>query len=252
MLRAIFSLLVFTLLLSNPALADQVLEYKETIGGEVSTFKVAVLEKTDKTIKLQAESSTGSKVYSELNGNDGSNVLWEKTKDEQKITAVRTDNQVDVRIEKKGKSELKNYEIDEAPWIQSREFGMRGFADDPEVKELKFWALNPSDSSMMKMIGTRQEEKRIKCGDRVFEAFRVKVTLDGWKSIFWSSEFWFRKSDGVFLKYKGSASGPNSPEVVSELVKEEKSASPIPTALAPAADPIGIILAKIKTSLNHP
>ncbi len=251
MLRTVLILFICLALVPLPALAGQILEYKETIGGEVSTFKVAVMEKTGETIKLKAESSTGSKVYSELNGKDGSNLLWEKTKKEQKVTAIRTENRVEVTIEKKGKCEVKIHEIDPAPWIQSREFGMRGFADDPEAEMLKFWALNPSDSSMNKMMATRQEEKKIKCGDRHFEAFRVKVTLDGWKSIFWSSEFWFRKSDGVFLKYKGSASGPNSPVVVSELVKEEKKEGLEPDLTA-FTDPVEIILAKIKNNLSLP
>ena len=245
MLRAFLSFLILLVLLPVPALAGQVLEYKETIGGEVSTFKVAVVEKNEETIKLKAESSTGSKVYSELNGKDGSNLMWERTRDQQKVTAVRTANRVEVTIEKKGKCRVKVHEIDPAPWIQSREFGMRGFADDPKAAMLKFWALNPSDSSMNKMMATRQEEKKIKCGDRFFDAFRVKVTLDGWKSVFWSSEFWFRKSDGVFLKYKGSASGPNSPEVVSELVKEDKKEGLEPDLTA-WTGPMEIILARMK------
>ncbi len=251
MLRSFLILLAISVFVPCTATAGQILEYKETIGGEVSSFKVSVLEKTDETIRLKAESSTGSQVYSELNGKDGSNVLWEKTKKEQKVTAIRKENRVEVRIENKGDSEVRVFEIDPAPWIQSREFGMRGFADDPQVRELKFWALNPSDHSMNKMKATRKEEKRIRCGENYFQAFRVKVTLDGWKSIFWSSEFWFRKSDGVFLKYKGSASGPNSPEVVSELVKEEQSEGSAP---APAAffNISGYILAGVRTDPCFP
>ena len=254
MIRAASFFFAFLILIPVQAKAGQVLQYKETIGGEVSTLTIDVVEKTSQSIKLKGQSSTGSQIYSELNGRDGSNLLWERTQDSQKVTAIRSQDRVEVRVEHDDKCEEKVYEIDSSPWIQSREFGMSGFADDPEVVELQFWALNPSDTSIVKMMGTRQEEKRIKCGDNFFDAFKVKVTLAGWKSIFWSSEFWFRKSDGVFLKYIGSASGPNSPEIISELVGEENGGSPEEEAHSDAssADPAGGLLAKVLQSLTRP
>jgi len=220
MLRALLWFLMSALLLAPSAFAGDILEYKETIGGEVSTLTVAVVEDSDTLIRFRASSTTGEKVVSVLDSRDGSNLSWTQTKDERSVSVLRTGDLLQVRTWDKDGVRLTEHKIDQAPWIQSREFGMRGFAGDRSQESREFWIINPSDFSLNRMKAVKKEAGRISCGERTHEAVRVVVSLAGWKSIFWSSEFWFRLDDGLFLKYVGQKSGPNSPDVVSELAKE--------------------------------
>lgn len=215
--------LIAVLLTTSMASAGEILEYRETMAGEISTFKVDVYEKTDEVIKIRATSTQGEEIYSELNGRDGSTLRWTKVHKGTLVSAVRKGQTIELVSNKDGK--VKIHPIDQAPWIQSREYGMRGFMRNSGEKKREFWLLTPGELNLNRMIATKEEQKRIKVGGKEFEAVKVVVRVAGWKQHFWSSEFWFRVSDGVFLKYKGSASGPNSPQVISELVREEKDSS---------------------------
>ena len=220
MLRVLVCVLMTALTLAPSAYAGDILEYKETIGEEVSTFIVNVVEDSKEVIRFRASSTTGEQVVSVLDSRDGSNLSWSQTKGKRSVEARRTGNLLQVRTRDVGEIKLTEHNLDQAPWIQSREFGMRGFASNPDQESREFWIINPSDFSLNRMKAVKKETVRIKCGEQTHEAVRVVVSLAGWKSIFWSSEFWFRLADGLFLKYVGQKSGPNSPEVVSVLARE--------------------------------
>ncbi len=52
-------------------------------------------------------------------------------------------------------------------------------------------------------------------GDTV-ECVRVKVALPGLMSIFFSMDLWYRKSDGIALRFQ-APEGPGKPPVVTDL-----------------------------------
>lgn len=55
---------------------------------------------------------------------------------------------------------------------------------------------------------------------RTEEAMRVRVSPWGLLSLFWSSLYWFRPSDGAFLRYEAVRGLPGTPKTVVELIEE--------------------------------
>ena len=56
--------------------------------------------------------------------------------------------------------------------------------------------------------GTERVKFNEKCGKR--EVLKVKISLTGFKKIFWKAELWFDQETGDLLKYRANE-GPNTP-----------------------------------------
>lgn len=52
-------------------------------------------------------------------------------------------------------------------------------------------------------------------------ARRVMLRLAGWRSILWSGSYWFRESDGTYLKYEGANGPPGKAKTVVELCADK-------------------------------
>jgi hypothetical protein len=59
--------------------------------------------------------------------------------------------------------------------------------------------------------------EKILVQEREVETQNIRVKLTGFKAIFWHSDYWFRRSDGLFLKYRGVEGPPGTPETVMTL-----------------------------------
>ena len=74
----------------------------------------------------------------------------------------------------------------------------------------------------MKITRFKLKKKRIdtiSINGKEVEAVYITVSLTGLLSIFWTGKYWYRKSDGVFLRYKGK-SGPGTGVSIMELTSE--------------------------------
>jgi hypothetical protein len=71
------------------------------------------------------------------------------------------------------------------------------------------------------MVAKKQSEEEIKIDDKKYKSIRIRLTLKGWLSIFWHADYWYRKSDGVFVKFEGVRGGPLTPKTITELIKEK-------------------------------
>ncbi len=72
------------------------------------------------------------------------------------------------------------------------------------------------------MIAYRGKEELLKTGDFTVPAVKVKVTLPGLLSIFWSMDYWYNYNDGTIIKIEGKSKGPGSMDSLTELIKIEK------------------------------
>ena len=70
------------------------------------------------------------------------------------------------------------------------------------------------------MIANKEGEEEIKIGNKKYHTVKIKVTLKGWLSMFWHSYYWFRKNDGVFVKFEGVRGGPFTPKTTIQLIEE--------------------------------
>lgn len=93
----------------------------------------------------------------------------------------------------------KTVDIDENPFFTNPTIGMRGFVLSGN-DEGRFWMLRPDNLKVYRIKARRLEVDTLSVGGRSIEAVRVEWGLTGIKSLFYKRVYWFRKSDGLFVK----------------------------------------------------
>jgi hypothetical protein len=107
----------------------------------------------------------------------------------------------------------KRMKIDDLPFFSNPTIGLEEFVRTGK-KKMDFRIIRPDDLSQYKMKAENKGEQIITVGDKPIEVIQVKWGLTGLRSKFYSQTYWFRKSDGVFVRSKISY------DRFSELVKE--------------------------------
>lgn len=144
---------------------------------------------------------------------------WFYTNQKKRINlhAVRKNGTVDISGEVNGKPVKKTIRLETDAWCQFAEFAisrMLAARQNSMVYSL-FW---PDKMSFYKMKAARIGEEKIRINGKDVDTIKVKVTLSGFKSIFWSSKYWFRKSDYLFVRYEGVNGLAGTDATVIELI----------------------------------
>jgi hypothetical protein len=193
-------------------------QYRETTKGIEKLFTIEVVQETDKMMRLVERSSTTTHEY-HLNKKDGSILTWKMKKNGTAMKAIRTANTIKLCIEKNGKKRTETKELGKTPWIQSMEVGLQWFVNNKKKTIQEFWIIRPTDGSIEKLVAKKKIEEKIKIREREYNTIQVEVTVPGWRSMFWGVDYWYKKDNGVFVKYKGADGPPGTPETVTELVQ---------------------------------
>jgi hypothetical protein len=125
-----------------------------------------------------------------------------------------------------GKKVDERFDADGAPWNQLFQMGLGPFVLSGR-KSMSFRSIGtqgPGELKIGKMTVTRQGEEAIELNGRTVAAVRVRISLSGLLSVFWHGDYWYRKSDGRFLRYRGK-NRSGGPVAVSELIEEKADAS---------------------------
>lgn len=179
-----------------------------------------VLQITPTYILNKIERSNGSLSSLFLNS-DYATQRWqyEDIKQGTKLTAQRRENQILVEGTFQGKPVQKIYRIDNSPWYQSWNRDFQQFVLSGKNRQ-EFWSIQENDLSIYKMVAIREKEEKVSVGNQTVDTIKVTVTLTNWMALFWKVHFWFRKTDGQFIRYEGVQGPPGSPQTVIELVEE--------------------------------
>ena len=92
----------------------------------------------------------------------------------------------------------KEIEIDEKPVYVNPAAGLQGFYLSGET-ETRFHSLRPSNLAEYTMKARIEERDEIELNGQKVRAVRIKWGLSGLKAAFFSTNYWFRESDGLFL-----------------------------------------------------
>ena len=60
------------------------------------------------------------------------------------------------------------------------------------------------------MIALKQGPDQINLNGKLFPAVKVKITLRGFRKMFWHADLWFEEGTGDLLKYEANE-GPHTP-----------------------------------------
>jgi hypothetical protein len=75
-----------------------------------------------------------------------------------------------------------------------------------------YWIIRRDTLTPVKMKARKEERCTVTVNNMNFAARKVRVRLSGLRSLFWHGDYWFRRDDGLLLRYKGTTGPPGTPE----------------------------------------
>lgn len=180
-------------------------------------------EETEESHLLLRSESTEGDVHEVIVDDSLHTERWSFSRSENgetDLVAERSGRRIDIRGTLDGRSIQKRKELeDDDPWIQSIEKSLEPFVlSDDERTE--FWTLQPDDLTLRKLQARRRGKETVEVDGEQVESWKVRISLPGIGSIFWSADYWYRTTDGQFVKYEGVRGGPGTPTTVVEMVNE--------------------------------
>ncbi len=121
-----------------------------------------------------------------------------------------------------GASISKTIPIDGRPWYQSIERSLRDYvvtyALTGAKRPLTFWIVHPWEAKAYLLQARVERLEPIKVNDRQVTAVRIRVSPTGILALFWSSLYWYRPSDGRFVRYEAVRGPPGTAKSVVEYM----------------------------------
>lgn len=192
------------------------LEYQHTKEEKTNHFNITVIEETPDTITYLSVGPT-RRSESTISKKDGSTIRYKRTKPNNDLSAVRKGNTIEVNVIENGKSRSNKIDTGNKIWIQNISLSLQWFVKNNRKETMSFCIIKTDDLSPFDMVAKKKKDADITVGPNNFIATNVMVTLPGMKSVLWKSNYWFRKNDGLFLKYEGT-DGPGTPVTTTQLV----------------------------------
>ena len=196
-----------------PAAAGE-FRYRETVGADTVyfTWRLEAAEDTLVTVHREA-----ARFFNRLSAN-GNTLAWGYRSEDIDVQAERLDNQV--RIWGRGDDAVlqERYAVDADPWYQPLSYSLRGFLQS-EQQQVRFWTIRLDELEPVKLKAAKMGTETVETPAGRFEARKVEIRLDSWLSFAWHGTYWYRKSDGLFLKYSGVNGLPGTPPTVIELME---------------------------------
>ncbi len=139
----------------------------------------------------------------------------EKSMEDTLLHARRQADTIIIDGRFKGNDLRKVLHIDEDPWYQATSWSLRPFILSP-VNSVRFWTVRINTLKAYKITATKKQNEDLSLGTGNEDAIQVDLRLSGMLAPFWKSTYWFRRSDGVFLRFEGPSGPPGAPDMVVE------------------------------------
>jgi len=196
-------------------------DYLEKTGKNSVKINLKIQEQKGSIVSTSTRSVGETDIYTSKT--DLSNLQWQMTEPEDNtdFTAKREDDHIVIKGKFKGEEINRKVKIDKEPWYQSLSFSLTTLAKSDQPSHL-FWVLRPDTLKPIKMKARKLNSESIKIEGKQVEVEKIKVILTGFKSMFWHGLYWYRKSDGLFVKYEGAKGPPGTPITTITLTKEKE------------------------------
>ena len=223
-----FSTVVLALiyLVLVPLLAQKrVMTYQEKTGGQLTTHQFEIQRIADGfQIRLTSRENNSTILQTFTLNSDLETLAWtfQEAEKQTTVTARREGKFIQLSGTHKGKAVKKKYKTKKLPWNQLFNKGLEPFVRS-NGKKTRFRAIGtrgPGDMKITSFTVKRIKNMEvIKINGQDVATIHIKISLSGLLSIFWTGHYWFRQSDGIFLRYKGK-NGPGKPLSIMELTEE--------------------------------
>lgn len=196
----------------------ETLYFRERTGDEV-VYLESSEEQSGSGLLLRSESDRGDVHEVRVDG-DLHTQQWHYISSENQVDYTARLRGDEIVIEGVNEGETVNERRrlrDDDPWIQSIEKSLEPFvlSDDDRME---FWTIQPDSLDLRKLLAKRSGPETVDVDGEQVEAWRVRISLPGIGSIFWGAEYWYRTSDGQFVRYEGTRGPPGTPETVVEKI----------------------------------
>ncbi len=117
------------------------------------------------------------------------------------------------------------FDLDGYKWIQI--FPMNPGLNEYIKKgkeEIRFWIIGnagPADMEINKFVATLEGRKKLSIMGKKIDCWDVEMTLSGWRSIFWSGNYYYSKNEMHVVKYDGGGV-PGDPGSVTTIISEKQ------------------------------
>jgi hypothetical protein len=223
MRRSSISACLFLLCLLTAG-AQNKLIYREQTGPRTARIEVWEERQADSFL-LRTVISYGES-YSILNNEDMSTISFSYGNKEQNTSYAVLRDGDEIRIEGvlKGRPFARVSRIDARPLYESVERSLQGFAISGSSQALDFWIVLPTEALVFQLTAHREGLETVEVDGKQVDAQKVKVSLPGIASILWYSLYWYRPTDGTFLRSE-TVRGIGiigTPKTVLELIEGER------------------------------
>ncbi|MFZ5563603.1 MAG: hypothetical protein ACOZBW_06075 [Thermodesulfobacteriota bacterium] len=191
-------------------------QYRQCVASDLSDVEWC-LEKGSQTRLVYVEK--GERSVTTIDA-DYATTRWEAVRPAEKtnVRAERRGNIIHLTGTFQGKTVNRRYTIDDKPWYQATSISFRPFVLSGEEK-LEFWVLRPSTLEPHQVVARKKGVCTRSVLGQPVEIQQIRLGLPGVLAPLWGADYWFRKADGVFVKYEGPNGPPGSPVVVVDLVR---------------------------------
>jgi len=207
-------------------LAAESLTYRETEGGLTTTHTIVITPQSPGyRIELQSRGAGGGVVLQTFRtAADLSTLAWtfQDAGRQMELSARRQGDAIVFSGNRRGEKIQERFNASGAPWNQLFQMGLAPFVlgDREETAFRSIATQGPGELKIGKMSVTREGPEEIEMGGRKIAAIHVRISLSGLLSVFWHGDYWYRRSDGRFLRYRGK-NRSGGPIAVSELIEEK-------------------------------
>ncbi len=197
---------------------DEIFTYRMQKENEVDTFTMTVTDTGDGYIVR--ESQNQEKEERIVTANPSYSTQTFRFRNASTCTdyiAERTGNKISVTGMLNNRTLKREFSINENPWYQSMEQAL-GYFSGLARDNVKFWLINADECEIHEMEAAKIGAENISIMGASVQAQKIRVTLTGFASLFWSAAYWFGSVDCVYLRYE-TTEGPGGPKLVIELLK---------------------------------
>lgn len=190
--------------------------YQQTVNNKTN---VSTCQRLLDTSGIVIKTENGPVSEHVVVSKNGATIAWyyEDTKSCRSISAYRVADQIVVSATIHEVSEQRRYPVRQILWKQDLTDAVERFGKSPDTY-FEFYYIRPEDFSMERMFFKKEALEPIDVMGMTQPALRIRFSLTGFRSSFWSAFFYTHPKEGYVLKYIGDH-GPGTEKFTSELMR---------------------------------
>jgi len=215
MFKRILTFFLFFILVSfnvSSLFDSKSIKYTDDIKGKNSSFEVDVkIKNKDIFVEKKTQDASATSIYSEKYLLKEYNYISKDLEYSMKIDK----NKLICHGKNKGNPKSRWHLLKNDIWVQDFNFGFNNFLKSTKRK-FEFVLINPNDFTLNEMVAVKEGKNLLKINTREIKTQKIKVTLRGFKSMFWKAEIWYDIVDQKLVKYI-SNEGPGTATITTTI-----------------------------------